>query len=147
MIHSQNTEKSICDGKETTNAGTRFLESQQLLVGLFRLIPMAFLGFILHRISLLNIINPLYSTGPSTRLSLQQSFPSCHGLEPSCEHKHWLNPAQHRKGRGAFELGCAALLTAVASSDKWIYETVVRKTCKNHCVSCAELSVCEACAP
>lgn len=109
VIQSQDTEKSICDGKET-NTCKCFLESQQLFVGLFRLVPMAFLGFILrrkghHHIFLLSIINPPYSAGPNTRRSPWQTFPSCHGpsrtLSSTCEHKHC--PA--RKGKRDSQVG------------------------------------------
>lgn len=75
-------EQSICDGKETTNTSKHFLENQQPLAGLFRFIPMAFLGSVLHRkgchhhcIFLLVIINPSHSAGPHTRFSPWQSFP------------------------------------------------------------------------
>jgi len=66
--------------------------------------------------------------------------------ELSCEHKHWLNPAQHREGKGALGSGCAALLAAVARSDERTGERVENKTCKTHHISRAEPSVCGTCA-
>lgn len=66
--------------------------------------------------------------------------------ELSCEHKRWLNRAQHREGR-TLALGCAALLAARAWSDQQIDETVVNKTCKPQGISHAKFSVCGACAP